>query len=66
MIFFIDCTIPPLPLSSTPISSGDGLGGGGSKDPELKKHLEAAKRAASAIFAGTSLVVDDMYTVCLR
>ena len=68
MRFFIDCAIPPLSLSSTPFSSGDGLGSGGSKDPELKKHLEAAKRAASAIFAGTSLIVDDMYmyTVCLR
>ena len=32
--------------------SGGGGGGGGSKDPELKRHLEAAKRAASALFPG--------------
>ena len=32
--------------------SGGGGGGGGSKDPELKRHLEAAKRAASALFLG--------------
>ena len=25
---------------------------GGSRDPELQKHLEAAKRAASALFPG--------------
>ena len=37
---------------STPIGSG-GAQGSGSKDPELKKHLEAAKRAASALFSGT-------------
>lgn len=28
-----------------------GGSGGGSRDPELKKHLEAAKRAASALFS---------------
>ena len=37
--------------SSTPIGVGD-TQGSGSKDPELKKHLEAAKRAASALFSG--------------
>ena len=31
---------------------GGSGGGGGSKDPELKRHLEAAKRAASALFPG--------------
>ena len=34
--------------------------GSGSKDPELKKHLEAAKRAASALFSGTSLKVSNV------
>ena len=50
LIISTDHTIP-LPLRSTPTNVGDGSGSG-SKDPELKKHLEAAKRAASAIFAG--------------
>ena len=36
---------------------GIGGGGGGSKDPELKRHLEAAKRAASALFPGVCLWV---------
>lgn len=36
---------------STSTGIGDGQSGG-SKDPELKKHLEAAKRAASALFLG--------------
>ena len=31
----------------------------GSKDPELKKHLEAAKRAASALFPGQLLRVQE-------
>ena len=33
------------------------VGGGGSKDPELKRHLEAAKRAASALFPGVCVCV---------
>lgn len=34
------------------------VGGGGSKDPELKRHLEAAKRAASALFPGGCMYMD--------
>ena len=34
------------------VGGSGGGGGGGSKDPELKRHLEAAKRAASALFPG--------------
>lgn len=34
------------------------VGGGGSKDPELKRHLEAAKRAASALFPGVCMHMD--------
>ena len=43
------------------------VGGGGSKDPELKRHLEAAKRAASALFPGVCVYVYSnsvMYSVC--
>ena len=46
---------------------GGGGGGGGSKDPELKRHLEAAKRAASALFPGvwTTCVLHVCLCVCI-
>ena len=38
-----------VPSHPAPSETGNGVVGG-SKDPELRRHLEAAKRAASALF----------------
>ena len=53
----------PTHLRSTPIVGVD-TQGSGSKDPELKKHLEAAKRAASALFSG-NLISIECVCVCM-
>ena len=45
-------TPSPSPVAARVGVAGGGGGGSGSRDPELQKHLEAAKRAASAIFSG--------------
>ena len=45
-------SMPGVSMGGVGGGGGSGGGGGGSKDPELKRHLEAAKRAASALFPG--------------
>ena len=49
----MNATSSPVTSVGTAYSTSSTPGSGsGSKDPELKRHLEAAKRAASALFPG--------------
>ena len=55
------------PVLAAKLVPSDGSSGGGSKDPELKRHLEAAKRAAEALFSGVciySFISDVCLCVC--
>ena len=55
LLFLLVCSRAAQPSTTTPERRRTLLGDGpgvGSKDPELQRHLEAAKRAASALFGG--------------